>query len=251
MTKSAEGKPVKLKAALADGARQGAWRTYVDLIHGPVPTRRVLKTEMIAFLVGSLPGPPGLLLRKWLYPGLFRRAGRGLLVGRNVTLRHAAKIRLGSNVVIDDNVVIDAKGDGNHGITIDDNVFIGRNTIVYCKNGDIHLKRGVNLSANCCLFSSNRLTMEADIMVGAYTYILSGGEYDYRDRDTRFVDQSGMETKGPLTIGSNTWIGARVTVVDGASIGEHCVIGAGAVVTTPVPADSLAVGVPARVVRSI
>jgi acetyltransferase-like isoleucine patch superfamily enzyme len=245
-----KGKGVKVKAALQSG-RKGAWRTYVDLIHGPAGTGRVLRTELVTFFIGSLPGPAGLLLRKWLYPGLFASAGPNLLVGRNVTIRHAGKIRLGANVVIDDNVVIDAKGDGNRGITIGDNVFIGRNTIVYCKNGDIHLNTGVNLSANCCLFSSNSLTMETNIMVGAYTYILSGGEYDYRDRDTPFVDQSGMETKGPLTIGANSWIGARATIMDGASIGRHCVIGAGAVVTAPVPGDSLAVGVPARVVKSI
>ena len=45
--------------------------------------------------------------------------------------------------------------------------------------------------------------------------------------------------------------GAHVTVVDGASVGDHCVVGAGAVVTKPLPPNSLAVGVPARVVRSI
>ena len=60
-----------------------------------------------------------------------------------------------------------------------------------------------------------------------------------------------METKGELTIGNNCWLGARVTVLDAASIGDHSVIGAGAVVAKPIPGDSLAVGVPARVVKSI
>jgi acetyltransferase-like isoleucine patch superfamily enzyme len=202
-------------------------------------------------LIGALPGAAGLFLRSKWYPSLFRHAGPKVFIGKNVTLRHPKKISLGTNVIIDDNCVIDAKGRDNLGIIIEDNVFVGRNTIIYCKNGNIHIKSGVSLSANCTVFSSNQLIMEPDTVVGAYSYLLSGGEYDYADTATRFVHQTGMETKGILTIGENCWLGARVTVVDAASIGSHCVIGAGAVVTQPIAPDSLAVGVPARVVKSI
>ena len=61
--------------------------------------------------------------------------------GQNVVLRHPHKIRIGDNVVIDDNCLIDAKGDANRGITIGSGVFIGRNTILSCKNGDIDARR--------------------------------------------------------------------------------------------------------------
>ncbi len=172
-------------------------------------------------------------------------------MGKSVTFRYPKKIRLRKNVIIDDNCVIDAKGEDNEGITIGNNVFIGRNSIIYCKNGNINIKDGVNISANCTLFSSNQLTMEANSVVGAYSYLLSGGEYDYEDRTTKFVDQTGMETKGELVIGNNCWLGARVTVIDAACIGDHCVIGAGSVVTRPIPSNSLAFGVPASVKKSI
>lgn len=55
----------------------------------------------------------------------------------------------------------------------------------------------------------------------------------------------------PITIGSNCWIAGNVTVCGGVSIGEGCVIGAGSVVTRDIPPNSLAVGVPCRVVREI
>lgn len=241
---------VKVKAALSDTEKPG-FRKYRELYYGKTSLWHVLKAELIIAMTGSMPGAGGLFLRSKLFPGLFGSAGRKIFIGRNVTFRHLKKIRLGNNVIIDDNCLIDAKGERNDGIIIDDNVYIGRNTIVYCKNGNIHLKRGVNISSNCTIFSSNSLTIEEDTLVGAYSYLLSGGEYDYTDRETKFADQNGMTSRSPLVIGKNCWLGARVTVLDGASVGEHCVIGAGAVVTKRVPRDSLALGVPATIAKSI
>jgi acetyltransferase-like isoleucine patch superfamily enzyme len=249
MDSPATGDVTKVRAALQGGGL-GGFRRYREVAYGPTSLGHVLAAEALATVIGPLPGAAGLFLRSRLYPLLFGLCGHNVLIGRNVTFRHMKKIVLGSRVVIDDNCVIDAKGVGNRGITLGDDVFVGRNTIVYCKGGDIQLHRGVSLSSNCTLFSSNSLTIEEDTVVGGYSYLLSGGEYDYRD-PTPFAEQDGKRTKGPLVIGRNCWIGAHVTVLDAASVGAHSVIGAGAVVTHPVPADSLAVGVPARVVRSI
>jgi acetyltransferase-like isoleucine patch superfamily enzyme len=237
--------------AVMDAAGKSGFRKYRDLVYGDRPLGRVLRDELLTALCGGLPGGAGLWLRSRLYPRRFAAAGRGVFFGRNVTLRHAHKIRLGAGVVVDDNAVLDAKGTDNAGITIGDGVYIGRNTIVYCKNGAIEIGSNVNISSNCEVFSSNSLTIGPDTVIGAYSYLLSGGEYDYRDTEHPFAAQSGMETRGPLTIGANCWIGARVTVLDAACVGAHCVLGAGAVVNRPVPAHSVAVGVPARVVKSL
>ena len=55
----------------------------------------------------------------------------------------------------------------------------------------------------------------------------------------------------PVTIGNDVWLGGNVTVLPGVTIGDNVVVGAGAVVTHDIPSNSLAVGVPARVVRSL
>ena len=60
-----------------------------------------------------------------------------------------------------------------------------------------------------------------------------------------------LEAAQPITIADNVWLGGGVVVCPGVSIGANSVIGAGAVVTRDVPANSLAVGNPARVIRSI
>lgn len=55
----------------------------------------------------------------------------------------------------------------------------------------------------------------------------------------------------PIELGKNVWVGSNATILQGVTIGDNAVIGAGAVVTHDVPADSVAVGVPARVKRKI
>ena len=239
---------VKAAAMMGDASRS-ALRKYRDLNYGPLSAGKAFYAELVFCLFGGMPGALGLFCRKLFYRPLFGRLGRNVIVGRNVTIRHPSKIRIGAGTVIDDGAVLDAKGEGNDGITIGAGVYIGRRTIVYCKGGSITLGDRVNLSANCQLFSSNRLTVGAGTVVGAFSYFLSGGAYDL-ESGVPFADQAGMETKGPLTLGADGWIGARVTILDAACVGDHCVIGAGAVVTKPIPADSIAFGVPARVVRS-
>ena len=59
------------------------------------------------------------------------------------------------------------------------------------------------------------------------------------------------ESAAPITLGDNVWLGGSVVVCPGVTIGENSIIGAGAVVTRDIPANSIAVGNPARVIRAL
>src|SRR5205085_8357536 len=83
-------------------------------------------------------------------------------------------------VVIDDNCLIDAKGETNRGITIGSGVFIGRNTILSCKNGDIAIDDGANVGFNCEIFSASRVVIGRDVLMAAYSYVI-GGDHDFSD----------------------------------------------------------------------
>ena len=61
----------------------------------------------------------------------------------------------------------------------------------------------------------------------------------------------GLEYAKPVTVGNNVWIGAQVCVLPGVTIGDNCVIGAGSVVSHDIPANSIAVGNPCRVIKKI
>lgn len=234
----------KIKS-LTNNQGKSAFRAYRDLMYGDCSLFNVIACELMSLMLSSMPGALGLFLRSKIFPFMFRKVGHKVVFGRNITIRHAHKIELGDGVIVDDNAVLDAKGKTNEGILIGNNVYIGRNTIIYCKNGNINIGDSVNISSNCQVFSSNSLTFKQGTVVGAFSYFLSGGEYDLNDR-TPLAQQSGMCTKGPLTIGENVWVAAHVSVLDAANIGDNCVIGAGAVVNKPIAPGVLAVGVPAK-----
>lgn len=244
-----EVKEAKIGQVMSN-AKKSKWQQYCDLVVGSRSFWFCLKYELINLLLSPIPGALGIGLRKWIYPSILGKVGKGIIFGHHVTFRHPRKIEIGEGTVIDDYSMIDAKGSNNCGISIGKHVYIGRQSIIYCKNGDIVLEDKVNLGHRCIIFSANHLHIGEGTMVAADCYAMSGGVYDYKS-PVKYAEQDGAISKGPLSIGSNCWIGAKAVILDGASVGNHSVIGAGAVVTDPVPERSIAVGVPAKVIKKI
>lgn len=218
---------------------------YCDLIVGRRGLGRLLLYELVT-LFAPFPGALGLWLRSKLYPLVLKRCGKNVTFGVNVSLRHPHKIAIGDNVVIDDFCLLDAKGDDNRGISIAGGVFVGRGTILSCKNGDIFLEENVNLGFNCEIFSGSTVTLRRDILVAAYTYFIGGGHESGRT-DIAVLRQP--RTSLGIEAGEGAWFGAGVRVLDGVKVGGHAIIGAGAVVSSDVPEYAVAAGIPARVIR--
>jgi acetyltransferase-like isoleucine patch superfamily enzyme len=224
---------------------QTARERYSALVVGRPGWGALIHYEIVQLLGQNAPGAFGLALRKTFFPSLLGACGRNVVFGQNVVLRHPHKIRIGDNVVIDDNCLIDAKGDGNTGITIGSKVFVGRNSILSCKNGDIELADGANVGFNCEIFSASRVTIGRDTLLAAYCYVI-GGDHDFSDPGAAVLEQ-GRRSAG-VSIGAGAWLGAGAKILDGVVIGDRAIVGAGAVVRDAVPEGAIAVGVPARVV---
>jgi acetyltransferase-like isoleucine patch superfamily enzyme len=225
--------------------RRSSSAKYSALVVGWPGLAALLGYELVMLASQWVPGALGLFLRKLLYPRLLGACGRGVVFGQHVVLRHPHKIRIGDRVVVDDNCLLDAKGEDNAGITIGSGVFLGRNSILSCKNGDIVLGDGVNIGFNCEVFSASRVSLGENALVAAYCYVI-GGDHDWSNPEQAVLEQS-RSSKG-VAIGAGVWMGAGAKVLDGVSVGDHAVIGAGAVVRGDVPAKAIAVGMPAKVV---
>ncbi len=111
-----------------------------------------------------------------------------------------------------------------------------------------HLKIGTNsyLNYDCTIINSAMVTLGDNVLiapkVGIYTIIPAPGIEQRREK---------LERALPVTIEDNVWIGGSAVILGGVIIGKNSIIGAGSVVTQDVPPNTIAVGNPARVLRSI
>jgi acetyltransferase-like isoleucine patch superfamily enzyme len=104
--------------------------------------------------------------------------------------------------------------------------------------------RAVYVGPFCCL---GDVTLEDDVLIGSHVSITNGtAQHGTARLDIPVREQPGAYPR--VTVGRDTWIGDRAVVM--ADVGRHCVIGAGSVVTKPVPDYAIAVGSPARVIGS-
>jgi len=117
----------------------------------------------------------------------------------------------------------------------------------HCDYGTF-IRAGAKLFMNfgCVVLDVNHVTLGDNVLIGPYVQIVAA---------THPVDpalrRSGREYGHPVTIGNNVWIGAGAVICPGVTIGDDSVIGAGSVVVKDIPARSVAVGNPCRVIRTV
>jgi acetyltransferase-like isoleucine patch superfamily enzyme len=101
----------------------------------------------------------------------------------------------------------------------------------------------VYVGVYCCL---GDVTLEDDVLIGSHVSVANGGAQHGIERiDIPIREQRGVWPR--VTVGRDSWIGDRAVVL--ADVGRGCVVGAGSVVTRPLPDYAVAVGVPAKVIR--
>ena len=112
-----------------------------------------------------------------------------------------------------------------------------------------HVSVGDNFYANfdCIFLDVNRITIGDNVMFGPRVGLYTAGH----PLDSKVRNEDQLEFGLPITIKDNVWLGGNVCVLPGVTIGENSVIGTGAVVTKDIPANSVAVGNPAKVVKTL
>ena len=110
---------------------------------------------------------------------------------------------------------------------------------------NITIGSNVFINQGCHFMDMGGITIGDDVMIGPKVNLVSSG-HPVAPSERR----NGIVSK-PIVIGNNVWIGAAATILPGVTIGDNAVIAAGAVVSRDVPADTLAAGVPARVLKHL
>lgn len=111
----------------------------------------------------------------------------------------------------------------------------------------ISIGNRVTATGSLQVVAFTEITIEDDVMFAANVFV-SDGAHGTTTGETPYKYQ-GITGIAPIRIGRGSWIGQNVVIMPGVTIGEHAIIGANSVVTRDVPARSVAVGTPARVVK--
>lgn len=117
----------------------------------------------------------------------------------------------------------------------------------HCDYGyNIELGENFYMNVNCVILDEAKVTFGDNVFIAPNcAFYTAGHPFDVEQRNR------GLEYAKPITVGNNVWIGGNVVVLPGVTIGDNCTIGAGSVVTKDIPANSLAVGNPCKVIRTL
>lgn len=129
---------------------------------------------------------------------------------------------------------------------------VGKGT-VFLQDLTARLEAPVRIGSRVFFNRGCHVVVKAGLAIGDNTLI---GEYVSIHDEAHTIVDGAIEgpnafRASPIAIGCKVWIGAKATVLPGVTIGDRCIVGAGAVVTKDLPDGSVAVGVPARVVRTL
>lgn len=181
---------------------------------------------------------------------LFRSTKR-VFVHVSTKIKCKRMIRFGNNLSIARYCYIDALS--SEGILIGNNVSIGKNTCIECTGNLQTLGKGFIVGDNVGLGTHGFFGCAGGVKIGSDTII--GNYVSFHSENHNYSDINipirlqGVSHKG-ITIGKNCWIGAKATFLDGANVGNGCIVAAGAVIKGDFPENSIIGGIPAKVLKS-
>ena len=186
-------------------------------------------------------------LRVEYYRSVLRHMGENVKIGPGIRIVNPQYVSIGSGVNIGSDVTIIAGGPG--GIEIGDGVWLKDRVYLDTQNGNTGYIRighhayigvGTTLYGHVGLEIGDNVLMAQNITLTPYSHI-------FDDPNANIITQGGHMKK--VTIGRDAYIGMGVNIMYSGDIGEGSVIGAGSLVVKPIPPYSVAVGVPAKVIK--
>jgi len=209
-----------------------------------------LNEEMpLGYLIGILIQRIGMIIRGMIVGLFLGEKGKAFFVGKSVTIRCRKKLKIGRSVSLQDYVLIDALS--IDGITLGDNVSIGIRSMIKTSGSLGKLGKGMKMGHDSAMGNDCFVGAAGGVFIGDYVAIgqnvrFHSENHEFSDRN-KLISEQGVSNKG-IIIGNDCWLGAGAVFLDGVTVGKGCVIGANSLVTHDIPAYSIAVGSPARVI---
>jgi len=212
---------------------------------------RYLLEQVITLFFGWIPGPPGIAARALFYRVILGGVRGVVAIEAGVRLAQPRRITVNRGVYIDQGVYLHACPEG---IRIGEGTFLMHHAVLHVYNfrglphAGIRIGRDSLVGEFCVIRGQGGVSIGDRVYLSPMVQILAV-DHVFDDPGRPFSEQ-GLSAQG-IVIEDDVWIGAGAIVTDGVHIGKGAVVGAGAVVTRDIPSHTLALGVPARVVREI
>ena len=167
-------------------------------------------------------------------PLLWATIGEGVILGRSIRISNSRDISLGSSVWIEDHVTLSPMGGK---ISIGDNTHMLPYAMLLGFGGDIDIGSHCTVHPFCILYGGGGLKIGDSVRIAAHA-VITPSNHVFEDAETP-IRLQGIRSEG-IAIKNDVWIGAGVRILDGVTIGQGSIVGAGAVVTKDVPPWKLA-----------
>ncbi|MFN3884686.1 MAG: acyltransferase [Rhodocyclaceae bacterium] len=177
------------------------------------------------------------------HPRLWWRTRRvGARVSSSAIIRGDKNIEIGPAARIGRQVELNSS---QGTISLGEYVSIGPFTLIEARGGRIRIGAHTGIGPFCVLYGHGNLEIGADCLIASHVVCIPEN-HRYEKIDVPMRLQGG--SRCGIRIGNDVWLATRVVVLDGVTIGNGAIVGAGAVVTRDIPPYAIAYGVPARVV---
>lgn len=208
-----------------------------------------LQELLFTTLLGDIPTIAfGTKLRNLLYRSIFAHLDSPVYIQNGVEFLGTDRIEISKGVYIFKGVRIDAQGHPNNKMYLGHGVAIERNVDIGClENTSIYIDEETFIAPNVCIAGPGDIKIGKRCMIAAHSGIYANNHIFTNPLEP--IKYQGVTRKG-IVIEDDCWLGHGVTVLDGVTIGQGSVIGAGAVVTKDIPPFSVAIGIPARVIKN-
>lgn len=160
--------------------------------------------------------------------------------GKNLILHAPLKINGAGEVFFDDNVIVGFPLAARYG---SGEVLVQART----ENSVVRIGRNVHFSNNVSIIATDNIIIGSDTLLGELTTIVDSDFHEINPLQRR--KSAGISS--PVVIGNNVWIGSRVFIQKGVTIGDNSIITPMSVVTRNIPANCIAGGVPAKFIKNI